>query len=282
MNTNVTRLLFTALFFTSLFTPIPSLALKPFKTSEIKKAQIPKQFCSLTQRVDPALVQNPQIRPRNYLSPQEFCSGTIAINRRSIVTAAHCFDDLKLNPLFPVLKIEARCNADKEVQVVKGVEISAHFTKQNVPNYGVFARDDLAVVKVDADFSVDPIKIVPSALTRMKFMKNGPCAIFGYGSLESAGAWVNIISMAEALQIIPGDPFLKNAASVYVGRQFIADFGDSGGPLLCFEKNAWNLIGVLSTVHTNSAYKVSVKDSSGIVAELPLHFMNVNFIQLQK
>lgn len=186
----------------------------------------------------------------------ELCTGSV-LNRKFILTAAHCFVDTKSGKQKPLgnFKILLATNvnaymmgmADKRIKEIKVNKVHLHsiITKMSMTG-------DVAVVELAEKLprSYRPVKLIENTADRME---EGELFSFGY-SLRTAGASIegNKLRVGQFLSTpIPDhdlNDFFTDKSDYFIHLTSHNDqstcAGDSGGPTFSQKNNQWYQIGV--------------------------------------
>lgn len=170
------------------------------------------------------------------------CSASF-IGNKTFVTAEHCYEDVSQN-----------------LQMVRSQEMNQgsfftcpgsekKYTASNLfpmKNSGLSELQDIAIIKVEEEVSVGPIKIPKSAEELETLLSDKQnCYISGYG-LDNENKY-GVLKTARITNIEnkPLDIFSSGSRYRVRLRENYADHGDSGGPLYCEGKDGAVLIGVV-------------------------------------
>lgn len=153
------------------------------------------------------------------------CTGFI-VGQDTLMTAAHCFQTKELNQV-----VVAQFETDKS---------QAPFVLYAIGDGGT--SEDWALLAGPTG-DIEPLEFAsPSDPTELP----EPCLFYGYTGTELQKAMPAALSGYE-------DPFMLGEVMVLIG---VADFGDSGGPILSVDNKIVGLLFALSTVEKSIAFGV--------------------------
>lgn len=169
----------------------------------------------------------------------QFCSGVV-IGDHTVLTAGHCLTDA-----------HGRSTSSSTLFVVDGT--GANFTVADVNVHPAFkdylartgdfsnAPNDVAVVMTDASLGVPAMPILVSRVAN----SGEEGIVAGFGSTGSGGA-ADVQGTLQAGKVTVVDQDSTFIRTIYNGDNSNSCFGDSGGPLLLIEQNAFAVAGVVS------------------------------------
>jgi len=179
-----------------------------------------------------------------------FCGGSL-IDKKWVVSAAHCFQRMKRPPFeLKVVLGEFDVNNDDGNEVIIGAKQVI-----NHPRYNDHTKDyDISLVelKSEASFS-DYVKPVCLPTSSSNFPPGKMCTVTGFGLLREGGQQATKLMKAD-VPIIDNNKCSVNYGKIselklcagYDQGKIDACQGDSGGPLVCSENGKAYLAGVVS------------------------------------
>ncbi|KAM4677967.1 ovochymase-1 [Discoglossus pictus] len=175
---------------------------------------------------------------------KHFCAGTF-LNNKWLLTAAHCDFRVGSDRVF-VGQTVLSSGEGKEVIILNAYAHKQYDPEQFPP------KCDLLLLELKTPVAFD-YYVAPICLPRGNSLPNSGCIIAGWGSTNPTKsdfptalqqAQVPIISASSCRNFWGTDIMETNVCAGGVGAS--SCMGDSGGPLICYVKNRYTLIGVVS------------------------------------
>ncbi|NXU34164.1 ACRO protein, partial [Drymodes brunneopygia] len=195
-------------------------------------------------------IQHPWIPDLGHL-----CGGFL-ITKEWVLTAAHCFDEVKKISILYVLIGATQLTQPGPGAQVRHVKqlLTHHYYNPGNKSY------DIALLELDHPVQCSPyiqLACLPDATLRVSELQN--CWVAGWGStvwradkgsdhLQEAKVQLINIKLCNSSRWYAGEIHTYNWCAGYPQGTIDTCQGDSGGPLMCQEKNSdfWWVIGITS------------------------------------